>query len=79
MNYKLLVKYSEHWYIMYKLVYLGKQFPKSNYKKTKIFRIYVTNNEATDSSSSEDDEEMTMVQHQVKKQVSDIIMKDLSK
>ena len=54
MNDKLLVKYSEHWYIMYKLVYLGKQFPKSNYKKTKIFRIYVTNNEATDSSSRED-------------------------
>ena len=54
MNDKLLVKYSKHWYIMYKLVYLGKQFPKSNYKNTKIFWIYVTNNEATDSSSSED-------------------------
>ena len=54
MNDKLLVKYSKHWYIMYKLVYLGKQFPKSNYKNTKIFQIYVTNNEATDSSSSED-------------------------
>ena len=75
MNDKLLVKYSEHQYIMYKLVYLGKQFPKSNDMKTKIVRIYVTDNDATDLSSSEDDEEMPIVQNCVKKQVSGIIMK----
>ena len=48
---------------MYKLVPLGKQFPKSNDMKTKIVRIYVTDNDATDLSSSEDDEEMPIVQH----------------
>lgn len=57
------MKYSEHQYIMYKLVPLGKQFPKSNDMKTKIVRIYVTDNDATDLSSSEDDEEMPIVQH----------------
>lgn len=63
MNDKLLVKHSEHQYIMYKLVSLGKQFPKSNGLKTKIVWIYVTDNDATDSSSSDDDEEMQIVQH----------------
>ena len=48
-------------------------------RKQKIVQIYVTNNDTTNLSGSEDDEEMTMVQHQVKKQVSDIIMKYLSK
>lgn len=57
------MKYSEHQYIMYKLVSLGKQFPKFNDMKTKIVRIYVTDNDATDLSSSEDDEEMPIVQH----------------
>ena len=57
------MKYSEHQYIMYKLVSLGKQFPKSNDMKTKIVRIYVTDNDAIDLSSSEDDEEMPIVQH----------------
>ena len=75
MNDKLLVKYSEHRYVMYKLVYLSKHFPKSNGKKTKIVWIYITNNDATNLSSSEDDEKMPIVQNQVKKEVSDIIMK----
>ena len=48
-----LVKYFEH---MYKMVSLGKQFPKSNGMKTKKVWIYVIENDATDSSSSEDEE-----------------------
>ena len=52
-----LVKYFKH---MYKMVSLGKQFPKSNgmkkKKKKKGVQIYVTENNATDSSSSEDEE-----------------------
>ena len=66
---------------MYKLVCLGKHFPKSNRKKKKknIVWIYVIDNDATNPSSSEDDEEMPIVQNRVKKQVSEIIMKYLSK
>ena len=48
-----LVKYSEH---MYKMISLGKQFPKSNGMKTKKVWIYFIENDATDSSSSEDEE-----------------------
>ena len=48
-------------------------------RKQKIVQIYVINNDATNLSSSEDDEEMPIVQHRVKEQVSDIIMKYLSK
>ena len=48
-------------------------------RKQKIVQIYVTNNDTTNLSGSEDDEEMPIVQHQVKKQVSDIRMKYLSK
>nr|POE59999.1 hypothetical protein CFP56_03593 [Quercus suber] len=59
-------------------------FPKSNGMKTKIVRIYVadfdaTDNDAIDLSSSEDDEEMPIVQHQVEKQISETRMKYLSK
>ena len=40
---------------MYKLVCLGKHFPKSNRKKKKnIVWIYVIDNDATNPSSSED-------------------------
>ena len=79
MNDKLLVKYSKHRYITYKMVCLGKPFPNLMVRKQKIVQIYVINNDATDLSSSEDDEEMPIVQHRVKKQVSDIRMKYLSK
>uniref|UniRef100_A0A7N2N6W6 AP2/ERF domain-containing protein n=2 Tax=Quercus lobata TaxID=97700 RepID=A0A7N2N6W6_QUELO len=53
------------------MVSLGKQFPKSNGIKTKKVRIYVTENDATDSSSNED-EETPMVQNRVKKHVYEI-------
>lgn len=74
-----LVKYTEHRHVTTKLVKsLARQFPVPNAGKPKIVRISVTDGNATDSSSGEEDDEKPVYQYRVKRLVNEIRIEDFS-
>ncbi|KAF5451706.1 hypothetical protein F2P56_026791 [Juglans regia] len=74
-----LVKYTEHRNVTNKLVKsLAKQFPVSNAEKPKLVRISVTDADATDSSSGEEEDEKPFRQYRVKRLVYEIRIRDFS-
>ncbi|KAG2720511.1 hypothetical protein I3760_02G039100 [Carya illinoinensis] len=74
-----LVKYTEHRNVTNKLVKsLAKQFPVPYAEKPKLVRISVTDADATDSSSGEEEDKKPFRQYRVKRLVNEIRIRDFS-